>query len=175
VPKAVARKPKQQDAEKILRDYFEATGRRDLDAMASFWKPDVVEDITGVGILRGEQELRGFFAELFAAVPDLETTPKRIVPHDDVCVVEWRMRGNFSGGPLMGIEATGVWLEMRGCDVFELEDGKIARYTAYQDGMELARAIGMLPPRESAAEKAMFAAFNGVTKVRQAIRARRAG
>ena len=135
----------------------------------------MVEDITGVGILRGEHELRAFFGELFAAVPDLETTVKRMVPGEGVCVVEWRMRGNFNGGPLMGIDSTGTWLELRGCDVFELEDEKIARYTAYQDGMELARAIGMLPPRDSAAEKAMFAAFNGVTKVRQAIRARRDG
>ena len=161
-------------SEDVLRSYFEALGRRDLDAAAEYWSPEVVEDITGIGVLRGPDELRGFFAELFAALPDLETTVQRMVASatDDVVVVEWRMRGNFSGGPFRGIDPTGAHLELRGCDVFEVEDGKIARYTAYQDGMETARAIGMMPAADSSGERAMIAAFNAATKVRQLVRER---
>jgi steroid delta-isomerase-like uncharacterized protein len=163
-------------SEEVLRSYFEAIGRRDLDAMAEHWSPEVVEDITGVGILRGPDELRAFFSELFAAMPDLETTVQRMVASgsEDVVVVEWRMRGNFTGGQFRGIDPTGAHLELRGCDVFELEDGKIARYTAYQDGMETARAIGMMPPADSPGERAMIAAFNAATKVRAAVRERMA-
>ena len=161
-------------SEEVLRSYFEAVARRDLDAMAEHWSPEIVEDVTGLGVLRGPEELRGFFSELFAALPDLETTVKRIVASgsEDVVVVEWRMRGTFSGGPIRGIDPTGAYLELRGCDVFELEDGKIARYTAYQDGMETARAIGMMPAADSSGERAMIAAFNAATKVRQLVRER---
>jgi hypothetical protein len=46
------------------------------------------------------------------------------------------------------------------------------RNTAYYDGMTFAREIGMLPPRDSQAERAMFAAFNAVTRVRERLAAR---
>jgi hypothetical protein len=63
---------------------------------------------------------------------------------------------------------------MRGCDVIELEDRKIRRNTAFFDGAAFARAVGMLPPRDSGAERAMYSAFNAVTKVRTRIQQRRA-
>lgn len=153
-------------AEEVVRSHFEALGRRDIDGMAELWQPEIVEDITGIGVLRGAGELREFFGGLFAAVPDLQTDVRRVVAAGDAAVVEWRMHGTFDGGPLLGIDPTGKSIELRGCDVFEVEDGKIARYTAYQDGMEMARAVGMMPARDSAAEKAMLAAFNTLTKVR---------
>ena len=45
----------------------------------------------------------------------------------------------------MGIEPTGKRVEMRGLDLLEVEDGKIVSNTAFYDGIELARQIGMLP------------------------------
>jgi hypothetical protein len=86
------------------------------------------------------------------------------------------MNGTFTGGPLFnGVQATGGRLQLRGCDVIDVRDGKIVRNTAYQDGIELARALGMMPPQDSPAEKAMIAAFNGATKLRTAVRQRFAG
>jgi hypothetical protein len=41
--------------------------------------------------------------------------------------------------------------------------------------MTFARQIGMLPPLDSGAERAMKGAFNTVTKVRRAIDERRGG
>ena len=49
----------------------------------------------------------------------------------------------------------------------------IASTTVYYDGMSFARQIGMLPPLDSGAERAMKSAFNTVTKVRRAIDERR--
>jgi hypothetical protein len=60
-------------------------------------------------------------------------------------------------------------MELRGCDVLTVADGKIIRNNAFQDGIELARTLGMMPPQDSAAEKAMIAAFNGVTKLRRSL------
>ena len=162
-------------AEEVARSYFEAIARRDLDAMTPHWSPECVEDVASIGILRGPDELRAFFAEFFAAVPDLETIVDRITASGEVAAVEWRMRGTFGGGPLQGIDPTGAWLELRGCDVIEVEDGKIVRNTGYQDGMQMARAIGMLPPQDSPAERAMVSAFNALTKVRGAVRERFSG
>jgi steroid delta-isomerase-like uncharacterized protein len=160
----------------VVASYFEALNRRDAAAAAEYLAPDVVEEITGVGVLRGRDEVRTFFDGLFKAAPDMEVLVDRTVSEGDTDVVQWRMNGTFTGGPLFnGVQATGGRLQLRGCDVIDVRDGKIVRNTAYQDGIELARALGMMPPQDSPAEKAMIAAFNGATKLRTAVRQRFAG
>ena len=159
-------------AEQVARSYFAALSARDAAAMAGHWSAEGVDDIVPFGVLRGPDEVRSFFEAQFAAIPDLETTVDRVVADEHSASVQWRMRGTFSGAPFQGIEPTGKWLELRGVDVVEVEDGKIVRNSAYYDAMTFAREIGMLPSRDSQAERAMFAAFNAVTKVRERIAAR---
>ena len=160
-------------ARDVVRGYFDALGRQDLDAAVAFLDDEYVAEITGVGVLRGPGELRNFFDGLFKAIPDLELIVDRTFREKDTVVVQWRASGTFTGGPLFnGIEATGAPLQMRGCDVLEVREGKVVRNTAYQDGIELARTLGLMPPQDSGTEKAMIAAFNGATKVRAAVRDR---
>jgi steroid delta-isomerase-like uncharacterized protein len=163
-------------AEQTARSYFEAIAARDVDRIASHYSPELVVDFLGQGIYRGPDEMREFFTGLFQALPDAEMTAERVVGGDGVAVVEWRLRGNFTGSELFGIEATGRWIEQRGCDVVEVDDsGKITRNTAYQDGMEMARSIGMMPPADSGAERAMKQAFNLATKARRVVADRLSG
>jgi steroid delta-isomerase-like uncharacterized protein len=158
--------------EEVARSYFDALGRRDVDGAASHYAPDVVIDLMGNGIRRGPDDARAFFSGLFTAVPDAEMIVDRVIPGDGVAVVEWRLRGTFNGAQLEGIEPTGNWIDHRGCDVLEIGDGLIQRNTAYQDGMEMARAIGMMPPLDSVPERAMKQAFNVATKARRALQDR---
>jgi steroid delta-isomerase-like uncharacterized protein len=159
-------------AREVAESYFDAIRRRDLDALASHYSPELVVDMLGQGILRGPGEMRGFFEALFAAIPDAEMTADRIVAEEGVAVVQWRLRGNFTGAELFGIEATGGWIEQRGVDVLEVSEGLITRNTVYQDSIELLRSIGMMPPLDSAAERALKQAFNVATKARRALRER---
>ena len=159
-------------AEAVARSYFDAIARRNVDDLVAHYHPEVVVEFIGQGIYRGPGEMREFFTGLFAALPDGEMAVERVVGGDGVAVVEWRMRGNFTGHELFGIEPTGRWIDQRGCDVLLVEDGLVTRNTAYQDGMEMARSIGMMPPLDSPAERAMKQAFNVATKARKALRER---
>lgn len=159
--------------EQRMRDYFEAMDRRDVGAMAEHWRDDGVEDILPVGVLRGKEELRAFLDATFRAIPDARTSVGRIVAGETSCAVEWRLEGTFDGAPFMDIEPTGSHVEVRGFDLFELEDGQIVSNTAYYDGASFARQIGMLPADGSGADRAMKSAFNAVTKVRRAVAERR--
>jgi steroid delta-isomerase-like uncharacterized protein len=161
--------------EQVARSYFDALAQRDARKMASHWDAEGVEDLIAFGIFRGPDEIRGFFDELFAAIPDAETTVDRVVADDRHAVVQWRMRGTFSGGSFQGLDPVGKPVTMRGCDVVEVEDGRIVRNTAYSDGLDFARQIGMLPPQGSGVEKALYGAFNGVNKLRTAIEDRIGG
>jgi steroid delta-isomerase-like uncharacterized protein len=161
--------------EQKLRSYFEAMDNRDAHAMASHWREDGVEDVVPVGVLRGHDELRDYFASLFAAMPDARTTVTRLVAGEQSCAVEWRLEATLNGAPLMGIEPNGRHIEIRGFDLFELEDGELVSNTAYFDGAGLARQIGMLPADGSGADRAMKGAFNAVTKLRRAVAEHRNG
>jgi predicted ester cyclase len=157
----------------VVNGYFAALARHDVRGAAEFLDPEVVEEVTSLGVLRGRDEVAGFFEGLFRAVPDLEVRAERMIRERDTVAVQWRMQGNFTGGPLNnGIQATGNEIRMRGCDVFEVRNDLIVSNTGYQDGIELARSIGMFPPQDSPAERAMIGAFNAATKVRGAMRDR---
>ena len=161
----------------VVLGYFDAMNRHDLDEAVSFLDDEVVEEISSVGVFRGPREVRTFFHGLFEAAPDMQVIVEKTTREKNTVAVQWRMTGTFTGGPLFnGVQATGGRIEMRGCDVIEVnEAGKIVRNTAYQDGLELARTLGLMPPQDSPTEKAMIAAFNGATKVRQAVKDRFGG
>ena len=159
-----------QASEAVARGYFDAMSARDADAAVAHWSPEGIDDALGLGVFRGADEIRGFLSGLFAAMPDLETTVTRVTASGDSAVVEWRMVGTFSGAPFQGVEPTGSHVELRGADSIQVEDGKIVRNTAYSDGTAFARAVGMLPSKDSGSERAFLAAFNGATKLRGLIR-----
>ncbi len=176
-PAARTRRPprsaKQKVIEETARAYFDSVAARDPDAMASHWSEDGVEDIVPLGVFRGPEGVRGLFRELFAAIPDFEFTVTRVVADERVAAVQYRAVGNFTGGPFQGLQANGAHIELRGVDMVEVEDGKIVRNTAFYDGADFARQLGMLPAQDSGAERAMKSALNAVTKVRRAIDERR--
>jgi steroid delta-isomerase-like uncharacterized protein len=163
------RPPRRKATEAHARSYFEAIANRDTEAIAGHWREDGVDDIVPLGPFRGTEEIVALFRELFAAVPDMEMTVTRVVAGETHAGVEWRITGNFTGGPFQGIDPTGRRLDVRGVDVLEIEDGQIVGNTAYYDGMTFARQIGLMPPESSSAENAMKSAFNASTKVRRAV------
>ncbi len=155
--------------EETVRSYFDAVIARDPEAMAEHWAEDGIEEILPVGIFRGPEEVKAWFTELFTAVPDFDMTLERVLAQENNVLVQWRASGDFTGGPLIGVEPTGRRIELRGLDWLEVEGDKVVRNTAFADGAALARDMGMLPPQGSAAEKAMFGAFNALTKARGAV------
>lgn len=160
---------KRKANENHARSYFEAIARRDVDGMLEHWQEDGVVDLVPIGILRGRDQIGEFFRELFAAFPDSEMTVTRVAADQNEVAVEWRMSARFTGEPFQGVEATGRRFELRGFDLMELEEGKVKGNTAYYDGMEFARQIGLMPPQDSGAEKAMKSAFNAATRARRAV------
>jgi steroid delta-isomerase-like uncharacterized protein len=160
--------------EEAARRAFDALKRRDLSISREFWGPDSVDDFVAVGVFRGHDAILDYFQGMMAAFPDFDLDVEQIIGAERQAVVQWRVTGTFSGGPFLGIEPTGKRIDLRGVDVIDFDDEmRVKHNTIYYDGAEFARQIGMLPPRDSAADRAMTAAFNGATKVRRKIAERR--
>jgi steroid delta-isomerase-like uncharacterized protein len=175
-PKKPRRSGRSRAIEKVAESYFQAVADRDPDAMASHWHADGVDDLVPIGPLRGPGAVRSQFAELFAAVPDLEFTVTNMVVDSQGASAQWRMRGTFDGEAFQGIESTGRSLDLRGCDCLEVDEGGlITRNTAYYDGAAFARQVGMLPAQDSGADRALRAGFNTVTRLRSAVAQRSRG
>jgi steroid delta-isomerase-like uncharacterized protein len=166
-----AAKPKRRfqrqagDPTGVAQSYFSAVAARDLDGMVDCWAPGGVENIAAVGELSVPDEMRQFFTELFAAVPDSNFEVLDMVAQDNKVAVRWRNTGTFCGGPFQGIEPTGARLNLEGIDLLTIEDGLIQRNDAYYDGTQFARQIGLFPPQGSGAERGMTKAFNLRTRV----------
>lgn|SRR2546423_2494359 len=166
------RPPKRKLVEGHARSYFEAFAGRNPQAMASHWSEDGVADIVPLAVLRGPKQIEAFFSELFAAFPRVETTVTRLAADDKHAAVEWRCAGDFTGSPFQGIEPTGKRVEIRGLDLFEIQEEQILSSTSYYDGADFARQVGMLPPRDSGPDRAIRNAFNAVTRIRRVVNER---
>jgi steroid delta-isomerase-like uncharacterized protein len=156
----------------VARATLDAVSRRDPDGIVATGAPGFVDDFVAIGEIRGQDAVRAFFRELFAAFPDFTMTVDKIVADDTAAVVQWHAAGAFTGGAFQGIEPTGRRVEVRGVDVMEIADGLIQHNTIYYDGASFARQIGLLPGLGSRADQAMRAAFNAKTMLSQRVRDR---
>jgi hydroxyacylglutathione hydrolase len=154
---------------RVARTYFDAVAARDVDAMIACWAPDGIENIAPIGTLSVPDGVRQFFTELFAAVPDQRFEVLDVVAARNQAAVRWRAVGTFCGGPFQGVEPTGARIELEGIDLLTVSDGLIQRNDAYYDGTQFARQIGLLPPRDSAAERGMTSAFNTRTRITRSL------
>ena len=147
---------------------------RDPDRIVEHGHPEhYVDHIVAIGEFRGRDAVRGFFAELFAAIPDYDMEIEQVIDGADAVAVRWRAGGTFEGAPFQGIRPSGRRVEIHGVDVFEVEGDHILRNTVYYDGAAFARQIGLLPRAGSLADRAALRLFNARVRVGRLVRRRR--
>ena len=139
------------DAATVARAYFEAVGRRDLDAMTAFYVPGGIGEIYGLVKLEVPSSYQAWFGDLFRAFPDFEMKILEVVAHGDKAAVRWRATGSFDGDTTFeGLAPNGAKVDVQGCDVLTVRDGRIHHNDAYMNGAEMLRQLGALPPAGSA-------------------------
>jgi steroid delta-isomerase-like uncharacterized protein len=164
------------DTRTVVQSYFEAVGRADRNAQTDWYADDASGRIYGVIGPAGKDEIRAFFHELFDAFPDFKLQILDLVVEDDRAAVRWRATGTFDGShSFQGLAPTGKQVDIEGCDMVWVTEGKIARVEAYYDTSSLARQLGAMPPKDSVGERGMLAAVNLGTRARAEIAKRRSG
>lgn len=163
--------PSQSETGSIARSYFEAVAARDLDAMTAFYEVGGTGEIHGLVELTVPDSYRAWFANLFAAFPDFHFEILDVVAEGEVAAVRWHASGTFDGAVRFeGVDPTGAKIDLTGCDVLRIRNGKIHRNDAYMNGAQMAQQLGALPPTGSLPERAMLAALNLKTRVARALR-----
>jgi steroid delta-isomerase-like uncharacterized protein len=138
--------------------YLDAWNSRDPSAVGACVTEDVFwEDPALPGPARGRQEVEAFVALTRTGFPDYEFSelaPPAIAEDGLTAYVPWVMTGTNTG-PLdpPGFAATGKRIEIEGIDRWQFRGGRIARYRACYDFAEMARQLGLLPPRGGTLER----------------------
>ena len=155
-----------QDAATDLREfvgrYLAAWNDRDTDAMAQLITPDIVwEDPALPEPARGVASVQEFMRASALAFPDLrfgEPNPPALAVSGEVALWGWYMEGTNAGAlEPPGFAPTGRKMRVEGVDRWTMRDGRIARYRAFYDMNDLARQLGIVPPRGSRSERGMVA------------------
>jgi len=159
------------EAGSVARAYFEAIAARDLDAMTEFYEVGGTGEIHGLIELTAPHSYRVWFANLFAAFPDFRFEILDVITEGDLAAVRWHASGTFNGGARFeGVDPTGTRVDLTGCDVLRIRDGKIHRNDAYMNGAQMAQQLGALPPTGSLPERTMLGALNLKTRIARALR-----
>ena len=153
----------------FVRWAFERLNERDLDALRQVWDADTIERFP-TGTVRGTDEIASYFAEAFAAMPDWQMEVVAIAEQGDDVFVQWHLTGRHTGGPFQGIAPTGKPVSLDGMDHFVIGDGKVVSNFVVFDQMQFARAVGMMPPDGSRADRALKSAFNARSRLMSRLR-----
>jgi ketosteroid isomerase-like protein len=162
-------------ASEVVLRYFDAIARRDLDAAMECWAPGGIDHLAPVGELRVPDELRAYFQELFASMPDFQYEVLDLFEAGDKVAAHWRASGSFSGRSYQGIRPNLARIRAEGADLVQVENGLIKRLDSYWDDSETARQIGLLPAKKSRQERMLIGLFNTKTRLTSLVGRRRRG
>jgi steroid delta-isomerase-like uncharacterized protein len=111
----------------VLERVLDAFNRHDVDGIMEFFAEDCVFE-TPRGPepwgrrLRGKEQVRKGFEARFAGIPDIHYGKDRHWVSGNRAVSEWTITGT---------DTSGERVEVQGCDLFELRDGRITRKDSY--------------------------------------------
>lgn len=146
-PVGAAQAPGMDSPNKDLVDTFiqELFTKGDLDAVEHHLHPDYVDHdppTPGAPTREGMREAAALFRQ---ALPDWHSDLLGLVGEGDTVVERFRASGTHTGGPLMGVPATGRRLVLDGINIFRIEDGRIVERWGRLDELGLLRQLGLVP------------------------------
>ena len=121
--------------------FYELYSNGAIDRIVDLLSEDYVSHGFGDG---GRDNLRQSLEGFRAAFPDITFTVEDTITEADKVAVKTTMRGTHRG-PFAGRPASGNTIEVGGCDVFRVRDGKIVEAWWLGDSGSMLMQIGAIP------------------------------
>ena len=135
----------------LVRRYFDALNRHDIDAAAELLASDLVNH-AAVPEAQGAAGFRVIMSKLLEAFPDQQVRCEDIIAEGDRVVCRVAVTGTNTG-PLsfsrFPLPATGKSVATESIHVMRLEDGKVVEHWAGRDDIGMLRQLGHLPVVEA--------------------------
>jgi steroid delta-isomerase-like uncharacterized protein len=148
--------PGAKSAIDVVKAHMEAEDRQDIEATVATFTEDCYYSVPGLGMeLRGRDEIRQWYRETFAAVPDFRNTNERYYQSDGNVFFEANIEGTHLG-TWAGWAPTGrrfsVPILVR---IPIAPDGLLDAEIVYFDNASLFMQLGILPKQGSRQERMM--------------------
>ena len=118
------------ETEALMRAYFDAFNRHDLEGLLATLADDVVHDINEGGREVGIEAFRTFKTHMDACYRE-QIRDMVFMTGDNHGTVEFVVDGEYIGTDAGLPEATGQRYSIPAAAIFEISDGKIVRVTSY--------------------------------------------
>jgi ketosteroid isomerase-like protein len=123
----------------IVRRAIEAFNRGDFDVALQDVAPDATVDFShsrgpDAGVYGGHDAIRRFWTDITEPFERHTMVPDELIPHGEHVVVPITSRMTGRGG---------IKVEARTATVATLRDGRLVRWTMYQDKTEALKAVGL--------------------------------
>jgi steroid delta-isomerase-like uncharacterized protein len=92
--------------------------------------------------VRGPEGVKEVIEASFKAFPDLHLEIDQIIASGDYVVGRWRATGTHKG-EFSGIAPTNRKINVRGCTVSEIKDGRFIKSATYSDQLALLQQLGV--------------------------------
>jgi steroid delta-isomerase-like uncharacterized protein len=147
-----------KSAIEVVKAHMEAEDRQDVEATLATFTENCYYRVPGLGVeLRGKDEIRRWYEDTFAAVPDFRNADERYYESDENIFFEAKVEGTHTG-TWVGWAPTGrrfsVPILVR---IPIAEDGLIEAEIVYFDNAGLFMQLGILPKQDSRQERVMQA------------------
>jgi steroid delta-isomerase-like uncharacterized protein len=140
--------------------YLDAWNSLDADGMAALCTEDVIWNDPGLPEpAQGRDGVRAFVrvtGEAFAGFHVEELGRPYIAAAEPRVLTRYRMTGTMLGAwEYTNLAPTGRPFDLVGVDEWTFSGGLMSRYETYYDSVDMARQLGILPPLDSAMDRAM--------------------
>jgi steroid delta-isomerase-like uncharacterized protein len=144
----------------IVKQHMAAEDRQDLDATLATFTQDCWYSVPGLGIeLHGKEEIRRWYKDLFAAIPDFRNSEERYWEAGDqiffAAYMEGTHLGTWHGWPATGRRFRSPMLVR----IPIAPDGLMEAEIVYNDSADVFMQLGILPRQGSRQERAMQALY----------------
>ena len=131
------------EIEVLHKSIFTAVESHDVERITEIYHHDAVH-MTSDGMAHNAQQyVKEIIRSFGSAFPDLSIKIRNhYVLNDSVSIVEYIFSGTHKG-EFEGIDPTGKTMEVAGCSVIEVRNGKIVQERDYYDTMALLTQLGV--------------------------------
>ena len=132
----------------VIDGFFQAMSSGDVDAAEKFFdeRSELTDTATGM-TMRGVEENMNDVKNWMSTFSDIKVKALRHVESGNVVATEMQFEGTNTGEMEMPdgskLPATGKTIKMQGCQVIEVEDGKMIKGTQYYNPMAMMEQLGL--------------------------------
>ena len=133
-------------------------GKKNVDFYANVWEVAInegrinildssyVDDavIHTVPEVKGKANARAYYENYVTGFSERKFIVKEIFADGDKLVKYWQFKGKHTG-TFFGIPATGKDVDISGCTIVKMKDGKIAEERDFMDNLEFMQQLGLMP------------------------------